>query len=30
MTVCNFVALAEGKMTAAGGKPFSTDWSFTA
>jgi peptidyl-prolyl cis-trans isomerase A (cyclophilin A) len=22
MTVCNFVALAEGKMTAAGGKPF--------
>ena len=28
MTVCNFVALAEGKMTAAGGKPFYNGLSF--
>ena len=28
MTVCNFVALAEGKMSAAGGKPFYNGLSF--
>ena len=28
ITVCNFVALAEGKMTAAGGKPFYNGLSF--
>ena len=28
ITVCNFVALAEGKMTAAGGKPFYTGLKF--